>query len=67
MHYVTLLLSCTSGRNVSVFLERSVIDFRCVMVDHMYREKLIVRNGGKTAMKVSVQEAEKHCCMLLQI
>jgi hypothetical protein len=41
-----------AGRDVPVFLERSVIDFRCVMVDQTYREKLIVRNGGKTAMKV---------------
>eukprot|EP00967_Tisochrysis_lutea_P105383 scaffold160624_cov16-Tisochrysis_lutea.AAC.1 len=43
-----------SGRDVPVFLERSVIDFRCVMVDHTYREKLVVRNGANTAMKVSV-------------
>ncbi|KAF5843498.1 hypothetical protein DUNSADRAFT_14414, partial [Dunaliella salina] len=42
------------GRDVPVFLERSVIDFRCVMVDHTYREKLVVRNGANTAMKVSV-------------
>ena len=37
-----------------VYLERSTINFRCVMVDHIYREKLIVRNGANTAMKVSV-------------
>jgi len=43
-----------SGRDVPVYLERSVIDFRCVMVDHTYREKLVVRNGANTAMKVSV-------------
>jgi len=43
-----------SGRDVPVFLERSVIDFRCVMVDHTYREKLVVRNSANTAMKVSV-------------
>lgn len=35
-----------------IFLERSLIDFRCVMVEHVYREKLVVRNGGRTAMKV---------------
>jgi len=44
----------TAGRDVPVFLERSVIDFRCVMVDHIYREKLVVRNGANTAMKLSV-------------
>ncbi|KAL6756552.1 hypothetical protein V8C86DRAFT_68936 [Haematococcus lacustris] len=42
------------GRDVPIFLERSLIDFKCVMVDHIYRDKLIVRNGGKTALKVSV-------------
>lgn len=42
------------GRDVPVFLEESVIDFKCSMVDHTYRDFLRVRNGGKTAMKVSV-------------
>lgn len=37
-----------------MFLERSVINFQCVMVDHTYREKLVVHNGASTAMKVSV-------------
>ena len=37
-----------------VYLERSVIDFRCVQLDHTYREKLVVRNDANTAMKVSV-------------
>ena len=42
------------GRDVPVFLEETVIDFKCSMVDHTYRDFLRVRNGGKTAMKVSV-------------
>lgn len=42
------------GRDVPVFLEESLIDFKCSMVDHTYRDFLKVRNGGKTAMKVSV-------------
>lgn len=42
------------GQDVPVFLEESVIDFKCAMVDHTYRVYLQIRNGGKTAMKVSV-------------
>lgn len=31
------------------------------MVDHVYREKLVVRNGGKTAMKVRLGWGSTSC------
>eukprot|EP00798_Chlamydomonas_sp_ICE-L_P001974 gene1974-33391_t len=42
------------GRDVPIFLEEHIIDFKCCMVDHSYRDYLPVRNGGKTVMKVNV-------------
>lgn len=30
-----------------IFLERSLIDFRCVMQDHLYREKLVCFGSDK--------------------
>jgi hypothetical protein len=42
------------GRDVPIFLESSVLDFKCSMFDHVYRNYLRIRNGGKTAMKVNV-------------
>ncbi|GIL93003.1 hypothetical protein Vretifemale_20446 [Volvox reticuliferus] len=42
------------GRDVPIYLERPVIDFQCCLMGHVYRDVLLVRNGGKTAMKVTV-------------
>ncbi|GLI70333.1 hypothetical protein VaNZ11_015289 [Volvox africanus] len=42
------------GRDVPIYLERPVIDFQCCLMGHAYRDVLLVRNGGKTAMKVTV-------------
>ncbi|GAX76218.1 hypothetical protein CEUSTIGMA_g3662.t1 [Chlamydomonas eustigma] len=43
-----------TGRDVAIFLEHSVLDFKCSMVDHTYRNYLQVRNGGRVAMKINV-------------
>ncbi|MEW5303719.1 MAG: hypothetical protein WDW36_006383 [Sanguina aurantia] len=42
------------GRDVPVFVERNVVDLRCCLMGHVYRDFLMVQNGGKSAMKLQV-------------
>jgi hypothetical protein len=42
------------GRDVPVFVERPLMDFKCCMFGQLYRDQLVLRNVGKAAMKVAV-------------
>ena len=41
-----------SSEKVPVYVEKPVMDFRCCVHDKLYRAALVLRNRGKTALKV---------------
>lgn len=46
-----LLLSAT-GREMPVYTDTELLDFKCCMFDHVYKSSLMLHNSGKTTMKV---------------
>jgi hypothetical protein len=45
-----------AGRDVPVYVERPLMDFKCCMFGHLFRDKLVLRNIGRAAMKVSIMK-----------
>lgn len=44
------------GGEVPMYCEREVIDLRCMIFNTMYRENIILKNRGKTALRCEVAE-----------
>eukprot|EP00736_Rhodelphis_marinus_P006839 Rmarinus@m.22284 len=50
----SFLLFKGTGEDVPIYVDRLVVDFKCCLLNQLYRDTLVVRNRGKTALKTLV-------------
>ena len=57
---VTIQLIAAGG-DVPIFVERPIIDMRCILMNTTYRENVVIRNRGKVALRCDVRDFPTSC------